>query len=215
MNEEIQKESLLTKVREALKNNKKKVFIILIIIILLELLWVISFIVLSKNTNSIIPVKLKAKEEIASFSFALDSKAIIRGTPFKTEIILNTKDRQVNGVDALILYDPQMLTVVDSIETVPAIQVANGDLFPSLLVNHVDQETGRITLTASRLNKQTSPVTGLGTLAIITFTAQQVGNTTLSFLFDDAQTNTSNVIEAETSKNILTHVQDVQIEIKN
>ena len=215
-----QAESAVARVRRILRENKKKVFTILVVILILESLWAVSYVLSTKGSSKTNGSKQFTlfKKEIASLSFKLNTgttDTITVNSPFTVDIVLDSRDRQVNGVDVIVLYDPQILSVVDSNQAVPGIQVENGTLFRTLLVNNVDENTGRITLTLSRLNKQTPAITGTGTLASITFLPQQIGTTTFSFLFDETKTNTSNVIEAETSSNILTNTNDVSIEINN
>lgn len=123
---------------------------------------------------------------------------------FTSSISVDLAGREVNGMDAIIKYDPQLLEVLES---------ASGDLFENLLVNEIDTENGTISITASRLSKDSPPISVNGILSVITFQALQPGITTVDIVFDPQTTSTSNVTEAGTSDNILTTVHNAQVTI--
>lgn len=198
---------------------KRSIFIVLVVVLILESLWAVSYIQSAKKTINIplITDTLKnqlPKEKIASMSLEPSTIETKVNTEFSVKINIDTNKREVNGIDALISYDPAFLTVSDSNNQTAGVQAENGDLFSSLIINSVDPLKGKINLTASRLSKAVNPVSGTGTLAALTFIAKKTGSTLLTIVFDPEKTNTSNIVEANTSKNILTTVTNAKIEIK-
>lgn len=194
---------------------KKIILIVLAIFLVLESLWAISFI---KGTAKTTPTSKtttpeKPKQKIASITLDPASTETKIGQQFIVKVNVDTNNRTVNGVDAVIDYDPEFLEVVDQDDQTPGVQAKAGDLFDKLLVNDVNPVDGMINLTASIISPDAKPVSGKGTLASITFVPKQEGATRLVTVFDYTKTNTSNVMEAKTSKNILTNVSDATIKI--
>lgn len=193
--------------------SKKIILVVLAILLVLESLWAISFIKGSKKITSQTAVPEKPKEKIASITLEPASIETKIGQQFIVKVNVDTNNRTVNGVDAVIDYDPEFLEVVDQDDQTPGVQAKAGDLFNKLLVNDVNPVDGMINLTASIISPDAKPVSGKGTLASITFVPKQEGATRLITIFDYTKTNTSNVMEAKTSKSILTNVSDATIKI--
>lgn len=198
----------------------KKYFLpALIVVLVLEGIWAVIYIKSAKITTNpatvrkISPTPVKILEKIGSLSLdpvKIETKVTEQ---FTVKIIADTNGRELNGIDAQILYDPKMLTVVDSDNQTPGVQAENGELFNSLLINSADPVEGKINLTGSRLSKATKTISGKGTFALISFIAQKAGTTKIKINFDPGKTNTSNMAESGTSKNILTNVSDCEIQI--
>lgn len=192
-------------------NNKKVLLIVLGVILVLEVIWASSFIKSSKKvqTTTQMPTATSTislpKEKIASLSLEPATTSIKIGEQVSLSINVDTNGRSVDGIDTVLTYDPLYLEAV--------VPVANGDLFNSLLVNDVDAQNGKITLTGSRISLSSNPVTSQGTFATLTFTARKEGKTEVKFIFDPTKTNTSNVTESKTSSNILTTTNDATIQI--
>lgn len=195
--------------------HKKLVLVCLAIVIVIESLWAVSYI---KSTNMIkLPLITQLiqipKEKIASLSLEPVSLQTQVGSQFEVSVNVDMKDRTVNGIDAVIKYNPQMLEVVDSDNETAGTQAQTGTIFKTLLVNQADPIDGKIVLTGSRISTSQEPIKGTGTFAKISFIAKQAGNTNLEILFDSKKTNLSNVTESKTSKNILTDIENAQITI--
>lgn len=200
--------------QEFFNKNKKIILVVLAILLVLESLWAISFIKgTTKTTTSKTTTPEKPKQKIASITLDPANSETKVGQELTVKINVDTNNREVNGVDAVIKYDPQFLEVVDSENQTPSIQVQNGGLFDTLLINDVNPVEGTINITASRISPDQKPVSGKGTLALVTFIAKQEGATRLVTVFDYTKTNTSNVMEAKTSNNILTTVSDASVKI--
>ncbi len=149
-------------------------------------------------------IPLQSKEKIASMSLTPQIVSSTVGQEFKLDINVDTNNRKINGIDVVLLYDPQMLTAINS---------NTGTLFTTLLVNDIDPVAGKIVITASRISTAEEPVLGIGVLATTTFVPKKGGVSEVTILADPNSTNTSNVTETKTSKNILTHTSNAQITI--
>lgn len=180
------------------------ILIVLAMILVIEAVWAFRFLSSQgkgpiESITSVIP-----PETIATMSIDPSEVTVSQGSQFTSSISVDLGGREVNGMDAIIKYDPQFLEVVES---------TNGDLFENLLVNEIDSENSTISITASRLSPETPPININGILAVINFQAISPGNTQIEIIFDKNQTNTSNVTEAVTSDNILTTVSNAQVTI--
>lgn len=211
MEQTLEKSSLIG----ILRRNSKILLVGLAIIIVLESIWAISYIKSSQTIKLPIVTKLsqKPKEKIASLTLKPQTVQTSIGQSFEISIVADMSNRTVNGIDAVIKYDGQMLELTDNSDELPGIQAVTGDLFQTLLVNSADPVEGKITLTGSRISTTQEPIKGTGTFARITFSPKQAGNTVVEILFDPDKTNLSNITEAKTSKNILTHTSNAQITI--
>lgn len=209
-----------------IKRNIKKIFIILIAVLLLESLWAINFVNSSRTAgnsgnssqsnsfdSSIGTREPGALTPIATMYLDPDANTVSIENEFELAVVINTGDRQINGADSVIGYDPNMLTVIDGYAEVPGIQVKPGSIYNSLLINSVDPVEGKINLTGSRLSKSTPAYQGTGNFAIIRFKAINTGSTEINLILDPTIAKTSSVVEAETSANILTGTGNATIQI--
>lgn len=117
-----------------------------------------------------------------------------RGSTLEINVILDSKENLVTGVDAILRYDPVSLEVIDANPTAEGTQVAPGKIFSEYLGNKVDPSKGRITI--SGLAKIDQPFSGRGILAKVTFLTKATGTTKVFFEFQPAATNDSNVAGA-------------------
>lgn len=187
------------------------ILIVLALILVIEAIWAFRFLSSQgknpiENITSIVP-----KENIARLSIEPQSVTTTVGEQFTVSVSADLAGREINGLDAIIQYDPTYLEVVDSNLETDGIQVENGDMFDSLLYNNVDNQAGIISVTASRISPETPPVSVNGILSVISFQALKQGNTKIEFVFDPTTTSTSNVTEAKTSENILTTVSNADV----
>lgn len=192
------------------KRHKKLIFIILAIILLGEFFWAISFIKTSslkkeKKIETPTQSQIVPKESIASLTIDPQNVETTVGQQFTININVDTLNHSINGVDTVISFDPEILTVIG--------EVKNGDLFNSLLIKDVKNNVGKINITASKLSPTAQNISGKGTLATVNFKALKFGETQIKIIFDPNRTDTSNIVESKTSKNILTTVSNATIKI--
>lgn len=138
----------------------------------------------------------------ASLSFQGPTTATV-GATIKVDVILKSSE-PTDGADALIKYDPAMLT---------AQAPTAGTLYQEYPSRTVDAKNGLVVL--SGLTSQGSTgFSGTGTLGTLTFKALKAGQTTLSIDYTAGATTESNVIGSGISKDILTGTEPLTITVK-
>ncbi len=221
MEEYIANEAILTKQNFLIKHKRNILFGLILVFVIetfVTIFYLKSLTALNGTPKEITPTaavstKQPPKEKIATLSIQPSQVTTKANQEFSVIVFVEPNGRFINGADAVILFNPEHLSVIDEDATSEGIQVSPGNLFNSLVVNSVNQEQGKIVLTASRLSKSIDPANESATLAKIRFLSLKKGKTDLKFLFDYAKTNTSNVTEYRTSDNILTNVFDAQVNI--
>jgi hypothetical protein len=137
-------------------------------------------------------VTLEFRERSSALALEPKSKDVNVGDVFPVEIILDSQDKPVDGVDVYALhYDPTILTVVDDNTTRTGVQITPGNVMEINAVNNVDSKTG--TIKFSQAASGGTSFTGKGTLATIHFKAVAKGSTYLKFDFTLGNTRDTNV----------------------
>jgi len=139
----------------------------------------------------------------AILSLFVEQEEIKAGDEIKVNIILDTQSQPVDGVDVILKYDPLVLKAQDK-------EVKKGEVFTNFMTNEINQETGIIKFSA--LSQPGQAFTGQGVLAFIDFQALKQGQTPISFVFEPASTQDTNV--ASQSKDILKEVRELGLNIK-
>jgi hypothetical protein len=95
---------------------------------------------------------------------------------FEVDLMIDTGKNEVVGTEVYITYDPNMIQALD---------VVPGSFFPDVVetVENIDAGNGRIT-TVLHILPQATPIKGVGTLAVLSFTALQMGTTTIDISAD-------------------------------
>lgn len=118
-------------------------------------------------------------------------KTVKVGETFEVNIILNTKNEPIDGVDIYSLhYDPSILKVVDAIPNQNGTQIKPGTILPNSAANIVNESAGTIKLAQVSLGGES--FNGVGTLATINFKAVGTGISLLKFDFDRGSTIDTN-----------------------
>jgi large repetitive protein len=122
------------------------------------------------------------------------------GETFKLEVKLDTAGNQVMTVQITILYDPAKLAVED---------ITNGPMAPSIRVSGKANPNGSATITVGAKDTIT-PITGTGTVAVVTMRAVAATTTPISVKFSphpdtyaNALNETSSVIIGLTGSNVI------------
>lgn len=137
----------------------------------------------------------------ATLTLSPASATFVRGCSYPVAILVNTEGKQVDGVDAILDYDPSRLTTTQD-------RIANGTVFPEFITS-IDESTRKITIGGVT---SVAAFSGSGTFATINFTVPNeapTGTTQLTFDFDqNDKTNTrdSNVVERATVVDLLSQV---------
>lgn len=124
---------------------------------------------------------------------ALDpqTQTLKTGQTFAINIMLNTGDKPIDGVDIYSLhYDPSLLQVVDDNPGQKGTQITPGKILPLNAANMVDDKLGLIKF--GQVAKGGTSYTGTGVLATIHFRAVNSGTAFLKFDFSQGSTIDSN-----------------------
>ena len=113
--------------------------------------------------------------------------------------------KRIFGSDIVLLYDPVFL----STETT---NISSGDFFTSFPRKTVDPKNGIVKISAYQGQDTELNNDGIN-IVKINFTALKAGETEVGFSFVKGKTNTSTLVEAESSENILENVQNLKINI--
>lgn len=139
----------------------------------------------------------------ATLSLSPTSATVNQGCTFTVAINVDTAGAQTDGTDAILIYDPTRFSTDQS-------QIKPGTIYTDYPGNSVNQQTGRVTV--SGLASVSSPFTGTGTLATVTFTVlptAPAGLSQVTFDFDPqntSKTTDSNVVQHGTVSDILGQV---------
>lgn len=145
---------------------KRTVLLVIILLIIASLLlfYAISINPTKKQTSipnpsKIIPTIPTKSPAETSLIITPELKTVKENEVFNLNIQIDTGTNQITGVQLEIAYDPDILTDV---------KIDKGTFFPNpnILLNNIDNETGRISY-ALVIPPATSPLSGTGTVAII------------------------------------------------
>lgn len=149
--------------------------------------------------------------EGATLSLDPQTKTITLGETFKVDMILDTADGPIDGVDIYALnYDPAILEVVDDIPNQQGTQILPGTIIPTNAANIVEESIGMIKF--SQINFGGTTFIGKGILATIHFKAIRTGAPYLKFDFSKGSTVDTNAAYA--GKDQLARVIDANYIVK-
>lgn len=194
-----------------MKNDMKK-----IIIVLFTLAFLLVGIIYLRNRGKQQLNNLSGEQEIIqkvelkednpnSMSLVSAGKPKI-GSDFAVNVNFTTDNSKIFGADAVLLFDPEYLEAdKDSIE--------KGDFFNEYPRMTVDEKNGIIKVTAYNSSESTPLNTPLNFFKV-NFTAVKTGATQVNFDYLPGATNTTTLVERETSKNILGSVNNLKLTIE-
>lgn len=136
----------------------------------------------------------------ASLSLSPSAGTFNKGCTFSVKINVDTGGIQTDGTDAVIKYDPSVLSAT----------ITSGTIYNDYPGNNVDSANGKITV--SGLASVSQAFSGTGTLATLNFTVSPTtpaSTTAVTFDFDPnnkAKTTDSNIVERGTTADVLNSV---------
>lgn len=148
------------------------------------------------------PISIHAQSG-ASLNVDPSEKTIGVGQYFSTDIIVNTGDNKIGGAGAILLYDP-MLIQVDRIET--------GTSFDDYPLAAYDNESGRLAVSGI-VGSPDKLLSGVSKLGTVIWKAVSLGETTISFDFQEGSTTDSNVAVTVGSGDALSSVSTLNVNI--
>ncbi len=126
-------------------------------------------------------------ERKAILSLSSQKKENKIGQIFSVEILLDTKDFEIDGVDVFLKYDPKMLEISGK----EGSRIRVGNVFKNFMGSEINKETGLIKFSA--LSEPKEKFQGQGKIATINFKSLKEGMTRISFIFERGLTTDSNV----------------------
>lgn len=144
----------------------------------------------------------------AEFSLLPGNAEFVEGCESTVNIMLDTQGVDTNAADALVLFDPNDIEIIDQDPNQPGKQIREGNAYAVYAGNLANEGTGRIQMTAFNVfgayNSNGTP----GTFASIVFRGKPgVTNTDMTFEFTPGSTLDSNVADLN-SDDVLTGVQN-------
>lgn len=191
----------------------RNIFIIAGIIIFIEVIW--SVWVLAKpqpkqkvEQKPFVRQIIAPKEEPnAAITLQSDNTIVKKGE----KVIVNINifsNIKVAGADVIVNYDPKLLSVI-SVKNNP---VKTGQIFSDYPLNKVDAGKGMISV--SGITDATGGVLAQGLFGSIEFSAKSPGVSKIGFDFIQGSTTDTNIINAANSKDVLSQVTGVEVNIQ-
>ena len=154
-------------------------------------------------------IREKAAGTDVIFSLSPANIQTVTDSTFMLDIMLDTGSKVVNGAEVIIRFDKNALE---------ALALNPGSIFPTYpeVGRVIDNEKGEIRLSGMAFNFQTGgiePFSGIGKFGDIKFRAKETGASSINFVFTLGDTTDSNVVEKDTSLDVLTIVIGSQISV--
>lgn len=188
---------------------------VLVTVVLLFLVFTIVVLRLKRTaylpivTNKEAPVPTGQTNQIQpaagnySYRIVPEKTTVHSGDRFTLRVELKAVESQIDGGDAIILFDPASLEILE---------VGDGDVFSLMLRKTIDRQSGRMHITGFRpkAGVETSEWQSFFTIDV---RAAKQGTAAMYFDFLPGNTRGSIMVEHGTSKNILDSVSGAEIEI--
>lgn len=145
--------------------------------------------ILQTPTDATYTFAFASNEPSLSFDTLTPPNPQVVGSNFQVNIVANTGDQKVSGVDAQITFDPTTVEIV-------SIQQGSGTPFPSYPELIYDNSTGKIFVSANiGTSANPTPVTGasIQVAKITGRTKKATSSTTLQYVFNQNDRNDSNL----------------------
>lgn len=181
----------------------KIIFIVLGLILLVELIYAIRVLTQSVPT---LAARMPLQVKIAKISLNAPKSSYLINDVIPVAVNIDTGSQVVDGVDALIHYDPKILEV-------PSGGLIKGHILEEYPSMNVDPNKGLISI--SGISTLQNGFKGVGQFATINFKAKSAGRTLLTIDFKGKNVTTaSNLVDAVTSKNILDQVNNLELNVQ-
>jgi len=201
------KEKNITDKKEVLQ---PKVYLILLIILGIVIIFEAVSIVNTLNTKEKLSQTLpetpklisQPKVEKGTMKITLEEdQEILPNKNLKARILFNSPQEAIAGVDAILTFDPKLISIVDL--------SGNKEVFSQIVINNQKQKEGRIKITAYQ---PTKILLGEQLLASLTFRLleNKPANLEIEFLGPEVATD-SNLVSQKTQKDILSKVESLKL----
>lgn len=181
----------------------KIIFLILGIILLAEVIYAVR--VLTSRTSSPLPQKTTVQSPVGKISLNVPKTAFGIKEAVPVSVIINTGEHIINGADVIIRFDPKILEATSG-------GLVKGRIFDEYPAMSIDSAKGLIAV--SGISNLQSGFKGRGQFALVNLRARALGKTALTVEFTKGSTADSNLVEADTSGDILEAVDNLNINIQ-
>lgn len=186
---------------------RRVIFAVFGLIILIEIISAIK--TLNPSAPLLVPPENKQSVVIspnmARISLSASNTTFRVKENIPVSIGINSGGRKLSGVDLIIKFNPKILEA-------SAGAIIKGKLFEEYPLASVDTKKGLVSI--SGVNSAKRNFKGTGRFALINFKAIASGSASLVVNFKKGSTIDSNLVEEDTSKNILETVDNLQFRIQ-
>jgi len=189
--------------------NKKNILILLGAVVAAELLWAGWTIFQTNKQISQTAPPVATQPQPTTIELQSNKTSVKVGEQLTVSINL-ISDKLTDGVDLIINYDPNLLSVETSGEADASVIL--GSLYNEYPINTLDSKLGKITV--SGISTGTDGIKPNGLFGSIIFTAKAPGQSVISLEFEEDSTADTNIIEKGTGEDILEKVNSLEINIQ-
>lgn len=186
---------------------KKLIFIVVGLVLIAELIWGVWNLTKKSSQTQVQQPTVQHPVIQSTIVLKASKNSYKIGENIAVTIDLSSQ-KPTDGTDVIIVYDPKKLQVVPASAKTP---VAVGNLYNNYPLNKVDEATGRISI--SGITSQTNGVIAKGVFGTINFKAIAAGPAKIMVDFTPGSTVDSNIIETKTAKDILSGVNNLEINL--
>lgn len=190
---------------DLLKNNFGKIFLVLMALIIVYEGY-IGWNSLHKKTPS--TAKVDKVAALTDGTIVLDSDKTVYslGETVPVKIRIATGGTPIESVDLVLKYDPNLLEASRS-----AGLITLGKIFQDFPIYDTDGKGEVVISGITPIGNE--GFTGIGELATVNFTAKAIGKTSIKVDFKKDSTTDSNLVKINTTKDILSRVEDLDLNI--
>lgn len=182
----------------------KIIFIVLGVALVAEVIYA-GWSLFPKSVGGPLPVASNVEQSVAGISLTAPKQSFQIDEIIPVLVTIDSGSKTISGVDLIVQYDPEILEVTKQ-------GLIAGSIFDEYPLMSVDSEKGLISI--SGISNLGGSFAGKGEFVTLNFKAKQVGSTSLTVNFEKDITTASNLVEVNTSKNILEEVDNLEIIIE-
>ncbi|MBI2017821.1 hypothetical protein HYS92_02115 [Candidatus Daviesbacteria bacterium] len=187
---------------------KKVILGIFAVVIGIELIWAATVLFKPTSQPSLVTNQTVNKQS-TTIKLETQTPQVKVGSKFTVSIQM-VSDKFTDGADILLSYDPNVLSLDPAGKE--AVPVILGGLYNEYPLNTVDAKLGKVAV--SGIATEDSGILANGLFGSMVFTAKVAGNSQISVDFTEGSTKDSNVIETGTGEDILSKVENLEVNIE-
>lgn len=191
---------------------KQIIFVLIALVIVGEIAWVGWSIYSAVSSQTSVGTDARSAsgltENLATLTLKTNKTTFSIGEKIPIDILVSSV-RNTDGTDIVIYYDPKLLSV-DTVDDTAS--VTSGLIYSDYPINRTDSQNNRVEFSGITVSQD--GVRPNGVLGTVTFTAKASGKAKIWFDFTPGSTTDSNVVESKTAKDILSKVENLEINIK-